>query len=166
MKDPLTEYEKEFEELVGNTLTESYENLDPVTIGRMLFALAEERKSTNLVIKRINGKFDYIAEHLRRFEKLFEKLEKISTQVEELNSKLESLESSRSDIKSSVNISERDEEILEFIKKNRRVCADDLQKKFKYKGRNAASARLSKLFSMNILEKEYVGRKVFYKLKV
>jgi len=56
MKDPLTEYEEEFKELVGDTLTESYEMLDPVTIGRMLFALAEERKSTNLVVKSINGK--------------------------------------------------------------------------------------------------------------
>jgi len=45
------------------------------------------------------------------------------------------------------------------------VCADDIQQEFKYKGRNAASARLSKLFGRSILEKEYVGRKVFYKLK-
>jgi len=161
MKDPLTEYEKEFEELVGDTLQESYETLDPLTVGRMLFALAEERKSTNLVMKSINGKFDYLTARVDKFESLINKLDTISNQLRELNEKLEAKEL---DVKALSNISERDEEILDFVKNHKKVCADDIQKQFKYKGRNAASARLSKLFSQNILEKEYVGRKVFYKL--
>ena len=161
MKDPLTEYEKEFEELVGDTLQESYETLDPLTVGRMLFALAEERKSTNLVMKSINGKFDYLTARVDKFESLINKLDTISNQLRELNEKLEAKEL---DVKALSYISERDEEILDFVKNHKKVCADDIQKQFKYKGRNAASARLSKLFSQNILEKEYVGRKVFYKL--
>ncbi|OYT54940.1 MAG: hypothetical protein B6U72_01050 [Candidatus Altiarchaeales archaeon ex4484_2] len=162
MKDPLTEYEKEFEELVGDTLHEPYETLDPLTVGRMLFALAEERKSTNLVMKSINGKFDHITNRFDKFESLIIKLDTISKQLNELNEKLESQDI---DPKTIMNISERDEEILDFVKKHARVCADDIQKEFKYRGRNAASARLSKLFGRSILEKEYVGRKVFYKLK-
>ena len=162
MKDPLTEYEREFEELVGDTLNDSYETLDPLTVGRMLFSLAEERKSTNLVMKSINGKFDHLTNRFDKFESLITKLDLISKQLKELNEKMESGDI---DTKTITNISERDEEILDFVKKHTRVCADDIQQEFKYKGRNAASARLSKLFGRSILEKEYVGRKVFYKLK-
>ena len=55
-----------------------------------------------------------------------------------------------------------DGKIIEFVKKNGKVCADDLQKEFNYKGKNAASARLNKLYSQGLLDKRQAGRRVYY----
>ena len=55
-----------------------------------------------------------------------------------------------------------DGKIIEFVKKNGKVCAEDLQREFNYKGKNAASARLNKLHSQGLLEKKQAGRRVYY----
>jgi predicted HTH transcriptional regulator len=55
-----------------------------------------------------------------------------------------------------------DGKIIEFVKKNGKVCAEDLQREFSYKGKNAASARLNKLHSQGLLEKKQAGRRVYY----
>ncbi|MFH0836225.1 MAG: BlaI/MecI/CopY family transcriptional regulator, partial [Candidatus Micrarchaeota archaeon] len=59
-------------------------------------------------------------------------------------------------------LSELDEEIMTFISKQGHVTAGQVQKKFKYKGTNAASARLNALFRQGLLEKKQVGRKVIF----
>jgi hypothetical protein len=131
---------------------------DPVAIATMLYSIAEEKKSSNLVIRDINGKFD----------NMIGKLERILINLEELNRKLNSPQTNAQQASAttqSCNLSDRDNEVLDFVSLKKRVCADDLQKRFKYRGRNAASARLSKLFKDNILEKTYVGKKVFYVTK-
>lgn len=58
-----------------------------------------------------------------------------------------------------------DEQIVELIRKMGAVCADDVKAHFKYKGKNAASARLSRLHMLGILQKQQAGRKVYYKMK-
>jgi len=148
MKDSLTDYDKEFEEIVGNLSDTIHDMSDPVSIATMLYTLVEERKSSNLVIRDINAKFDSI----------LEKLKEISTRLNELESRL----ATPSTEHATFELSDRDREILDYVTKNKRVCADDIQEKFKYRGRNAASARLSKLFRERLLEKVYVGRKVYY----
>jgi predicted HTH transcriptional regulator len=55
-----------------------------------------------------------------------------------------------------------DEKIIEFVKKNGKACAEDLQREFKYRGKNAASARLNRLHSQGLLEKKQAGRRVYY----
>lgn len=55
-----------------------------------------------------------------------------------------------------------DERIIEFVKKNGKACAEDLQRAFNYRGKNAASARLNKLHSQGLLEKKQAGRRVYY----
>ncbi|MBU4265833.1 MAG: hypothetical protein L6243_05430 [Candidatus Altiarchaeales archaeon] len=144
-------YQQEFEELTEDLSSAIDDMGDPVAIGTMLYSIAEEKKSNNLIVRDINAKFDNIAETL---DKIYEKLsvlteQGISRQVEN----------------PSVAISERDEEILNFVKSNGKACADDVQSKFEYKGRNAASARLSRLFKDSLLEKVYHGRKVYYVAK-
>lgn len=149
MRDSLTNHKREFEEMVGNISTTIHQMSDPVAIGTMLYSIAEEKKSSNLIVRDINGKFDNI----------IEKLEKIVEELSKLNVKLESEETL------SAEISERDQEILDFVQEKEKACAEDVQEKFEYKGRNAASARLSKLFREGLLDKKYVGRKVYYVLK-
>lgn len=144
-------YQQEFEELTEDLSSAIDDMGDPVAIGTMLYSIAEEKKSNNLIVRDINAKFDNIAEKL---DKIYGKLSVLAEhgvphQVEN----------------PSVSISERDEEILEFVKSEGKACADDVQSKFEYKGRNAASARLSRLFKDNLLEKVYHGRKVYYVAK-
>jgi len=55
-----------------------------------------------------------------------------------------------------------DEKIIEFVKKNGKACAEDLQRAFNYRGKNAASARLNRLHSQGLLEKKQAGRRVYY----
>jgi DNA repair ATPase RecN len=155
MKDTTINHKKEFQELTENLSDAIYNMSDPVSIAAMLYTIAEEKKSSNLVVREINGKFDNI----------LEKLDKVYTQLIELNQKLGETNSAKVEIPREEMLSDRDKEILDFAKKKTKVCADDIKLKFNYRGRNAASARLSKLFKENLLEKIYVGRKVYYKIK-
>ena len=43
------------------------------------------------------------------------------------------------------------------------ACSEDIQKRMNYKGRNAASARLNKLYKQGLLERYQLGHKVYYK---
>ncbi|MFH0860594.1 MAG: hypothetical protein V1921_05290 [Candidatus Altiarchaeota archaeon] len=149
MKGSINNHVQEFDELVGD-LSESIRNIsDPMAVGAMLYSIAQEKKSSNLVIRDINAKFDQM---IQKLEEISEKIGKISDTF------------SKSDA-NDVELSERDQEVLDFIKESERVCADDVQGKFQYRGRNAASARLSKLFKEQKVKKIYVGRKVYYTIK-
>jgi predicted HTH transcriptional regulator len=141
MKDPVVGYKKEFEELIGS-LSDSIQENDPLTIGLMLYSIAEERKDTNVVMREINAKLDSLAK----------KIEELDAQVATPGVQ-------------QTGLSERDQEVLEYVSTKERVCAQELQVKFKYRGKNAASARLSKLFHEGMLEKEYAGRRVYYKVR-
>ena len=143
MREVVGEHKKEFEELVGSLSQSTTQMQDPVAIGLMLFQIAEERKSTNLIIKDLNAKIDGLVNKL-------DELEKQTHDVPQQNK---------------FSMSERDLEVLQYVKEHGRVCADELMDKFKYKGKNAGSARLSRLFHEGRLEKEYAGRKVYYKAK-
>lgn len=149
-------HKKEFRDLTENLSSAIEKMSNPVEIAAMLYTIAEEKKSSNLVVREINGKF----------ESMMEKLDKISNLLTELNMKLtEEKTTIGMDNLMEELLSERDEEIMNFVNEKGRVCADDLKKIFGYRGRNAASARLSKLFKEGLLEKIYVGRTVYYKLK-
>ncbi|MFI5412725.1 MAG: hypothetical protein ACHQX1_02445 [Candidatus Micrarchaeales archaeon] len=62
-----------------------------------------------------------------------------------------------------VPISELDKRIIQHIQIVGMACADDVKKHMNYKGRNAASARLNKLYRQGIIERYQLGHKVFYK---
>ena len=58
-----------------------------------------------------------------------------------------------------------DEQIVSLIRTRGHVCATDVQVHFKYKGKNAASARLSRLYELGLLEKTQAGRTVYYRMR-
>lgn len=62
-------------------------------------------------------------------------------------------------------LSELDLQILQIVQTSKRelACADDIRRQMNYKGRNAASARLNKLFRMRLLQRYQLGHKVYYK---
>jgi len=106
---------------------------DPIVIGELLYKLLEERENTNRILKNILAK-------------------------------LEKLETSAAPIKAAeeVILPSRDEEILGFLKETGKATAEDVRARFRYKGKNAACARLNKLFELELVEKRQVGKKVFY----
>lgn len=114
---------------------------DPYVVGAMIHRLTEERKKTNKLLARLEAKFDKMLELVegswgaRASEKV----------VEELSNK--------------------DLSVLEFVKESKRVGAGDVQKHFKYRGKNAASARLNRLFKTGLLEKYRAGKQVYFKCK-
>lgn len=60
-------------------------------------------------------------------------------------------------------ISGLDAQIMQIIQVRGLACADDVKKNMNYKGRNAASARLNRLYKLGFLERYQLGHKVFYK---
>ncbi|MEM0087252.1 MAG: hypothetical protein QXZ35_01430 [Candidatus Micrarchaeaceae archaeon] len=60
-------------------------------------------------------------------------------------------------------LSEVDTNVLLFVQSKGIVCADDLKEAMHYKGKNAACARLNKLYQKGIIERFQLGHKVYYK---
>ncbi len=109
---------------------------DPVVLGELVYLLKEERENTNRILKTLLAKIEAL--ELRLAEK-----EKVHGEARLLP--------------------EVDEAIVSFLKEGPKT-AEDVQKKFGYKGKNAASARLNRLHYSGVVEKKHVGKKVFFTL--
>lgn len=128
---------------------------DPLVVGAMLNQLGEERRSTNALLKEINVKLEKIFELEARLRELERRL---STK------QVEAPAQQRAETPLQM-LSSTDEKILEFVKQNRRACAEELQRQLNYKGRNAASSRLNALWKQGLLDKKYAGKVVYFALK-
>jgi Zn-dependent metalloprotease len=62
-------------------------------------------------------------------------------------------------------VSSIDAKIIQFIQlsEHSMACAEDIRKGMGYKGKNAACARLNKLYKMGLIERFQLGHKVYYK---
>lgn len=132
--------EGEFDAVVGEFRELEAKFKDPLVIGTLLNRLAQDRESTNLLLREINAKLD---------------------RIETLEQRIAQLESG-GNVGEKMLLPEVDEAIIAFVKKKGAVCADEVQSKFQYKGKNAASARLNRLCAANILKKTQVGKKVYF----
>ncbi len=130
----------EFEEIASEFRTFKADFKDPVVLGALLSALKDERSSTNLILKEISAKMDRIESRLSALEG----------------------NSAAKPVKNQVLVAQVDTDILDFIRENQKACSEDVQGKFQYKGKNAASARLNHLFRLGLLEKHQVGKKVYF----
>ncbi len=131
---------------------------DPLAVAAMLDRLTEERKSTNLVLKEISRKLEKLDELESRIHGLETKMSKASqTSQSAASEALREPQAPQPPL-----LPEIDESILGFVRKHGRATAEEVQRKCKYKGANAASARLNGLFKMGLLEKRQVGRNVFF----
>ena len=108
---------------------------DPVVLAEMVYRLLEERENTNRLLKTIIAKL--------------EAMEK--GQVAEAAGPMEQ-----------PMLPEVDEQMLAFVKEAGKATAEDVRVKFSYRGKNAASARLNRLFEMGLLQKQQVGKKVYF----
>lgn len=110
---------------------------DPVVLGEMVYRLLEERENTNRLLKNILQKLEAIEA-------------RIGAPVEMASVLEQPL------------LSPVDEKMMSFVKEKGRVTADEVRKEFKYRGKNAASARLNRLCNRGLLSKQQVGKKVFF----
>jgi uncharacterized membrane protein len=122
-----------FEKELRSDLEENMQKFkDPIILGELVYKLLEERENTNRILKNV----------LARLEELERKSGKIAEE--------ETL------------LPEVDEQILDFVRNQGKVTAEDVREKFKYKGKNAASARLNRLCNIGLLKKKQAGKKVFF----
>lgn len=63
-------------------------------------------------------------------------------------------------------LSELDTKIINFVQSKGMVCADEIREFMQYRGRNAACARLNKLYKEGLLDRFQLGHKVYYKFDV
>ena len=119
---------------------------DPVFLGSMLSRVAEEKTSFNLVLKEINAKLDKIIELEERISRIEQKMQQAQPSMQEGRNF----------------VSEVDADILKFVARKGACTADEVQKKFSYKGANGASARLNNLFKAGLLDKKQAGKKVVF----
>ncbi|MFH0922687.1 MAG: hypothetical protein V1811_01360 [Candidatus Micrarchaeota archaeon] len=134
---------EEFNNVVLNYEALKKDFKDPVFIGTLLHSLSEERSNTNLILKEINARFDRLEERISNLEVSRPGGPKPPIPM----------------------LPEVDENIVDFVAAKGHCTASEVQKKFKYKGANGASARLNSLFKQGLLEKTQVGRKVVFSVR-
>lgn len=138
---------------------------DPVVLASLMHTAATERENTNRLLKTLIEKLD---QKFSEVESRISALEEGGGQVTEekalllLHRKTSSPPTPSPPSDDDVLLPAIDEEIMHFVREKRHVSAEEVRAKFGYKGKNAASARLSRMFDMGLLQKRQVGRAVLY----
>jgi uncharacterized membrane protein len=121
---------------------------DPLVLAALMHTAATERENTNRLLKTIiemlERKFAEVEERIGAMEKA--NLPQGGAPKQEGEPLLPPV----------------DMEIMAFVKEKGYVNAEEVRKKFGYKGKNAASSRLNHLYEMGLLEKKQVGRVVVF----
>lgn len=124
-------------ERINRDVAENLEKFkDPVVLGELVYLLKEERENTNRILKTLLAKIEALELKLAEKEKVHA---------------------------AEVMLPEVDEAIVSFLKEGPKT-AEDVQRKFGYRGKNAASARLNRLHDLGVVVKKHVGKKVFFTL--
>ena len=119
---------------------------DPVFVGAMLFKLSQERERTNKILEQISDKYDKIMFQLKTGETVAANEMPVDKAVFNV-------------------LPEQDQIILKFVDDRGSVTAQDVKSIMNYKGSNAASQRLNKLFKEGYLKKVQSGKRVLYLAK-
>jgi hypothetical protein len=117
---------------------------DPIILGELAYRLTEERENTNRLLKNILQKLEALENRLASPESDTAHMEVAHP------SGMEDL------------LPEIDEQIISFLKDAGKVTAEEVRVKFNYRGKNAACARLNRLFDMGLIQKRQVGKKMFF----
>lgn len=125
---------------------------DPVVIGALMHRTVAEKENTNRILKNISEMFERLTSKMSMLEGRIARLEQ-RAMPSVLAHPQERL------------LGDVDDEVLTFVRERGRACAAEVQKRFNYRGTNAASARLSRLYELGLLEKQQAGRKVYYRSK-
>lgn len=123
---------------------------DPMFIAVLLYKLVQERGRTNQLLEKIHDKFDEIMLELKTKE-----LAPGSAPPAQQAQKASAFEV----------LPEQDQMIIAHVKQAGQATAEDIKAMLGYRGVNAASQRLNKLFREGYLQKVQSGRKVLFLAK-
>ncbi|MDE1762294.1 MAG: hypothetical protein KGH59_02530 [Candidatus Micrarchaeota archaeon] len=145
--------EKEFQDLKEMVGRLSKSNETGVEEGSGLSSvivkyLFEEREKTNKTLRAIS-------ERLRKLEEDLSTMDESEPQEMEFAPEMPS--------KKQIPLSRLDAQILTIAQQKELVCADDIKTDMNYKGRNAACARLNRLYRAGLLDRFQLGHKVYFK---
>ncbi|MGB9732451.1 MAG: hypothetical protein ACP5P2_00070 [Candidatus Micrarchaeia archaeon] len=135
------EIEEELERLKKEVSKLSSGEKYPEDAGELIKYMIAERERTNRILASITEKIKELTERLNEIEEVPASEEKLKE----------------------IPLSETDARIIEFVQTKGMACADDVKNFMNYKGRNAACARLNKLYMMGLLVRYQLGHKVYYK---
>ncbi len=143
--EELEKIKQELKAIKGNEQSNNY-NKNELNMEQIISLIIEERERTNKMLEEITNK-------VRKLEELIE----TSDESDEI------VVGNYNEEKKEILLSEVDTKIVEFVQNKGMVTADELKIYMNYKGKNAASARLNKLYKMGLLTKYQLGHKVYYK---
>jgi len=123
---------------------------DPMFLAVLLFKLAEEREKTNKLLEQIAGKFDAIMAKVKTTEAGNPRVQENPLAFAK---------------EPALMLPEQDQMIVHLAHAHGQVTAEDVKAELGYKGKNAASQRLNRLFREGHLRKVQSGRKVLYLAK-
>ncbi len=121
---------------------------DPVFVATLIFKLAEEREKTNKILEGIYDKYDEIMLKLKT-ERLATGEASLTPTPQPQNPDTQILP-------------ENDQMIMHLVNTRGHISANEVRSELGYRGSNAASQRLNKLFKEGHLRKIQSGRKVLY----
>ncbi len=110
--------------------------------------MMDENKKTNMVLKGMHDKLEHMESELHADYSGQEDQEHLQE-----NNRFAKVQP----------VSGLDARIMQIIQVSGMACADDIRKQMSYRGRNAASARLNRLYKIGLLERYQLGHKVYYK---
>ncbi|MEM2974731.1 MAG: hypothetical protein QW112_03880 [Candidatus Micrarchaeia archaeon] len=122
---------------------------DPTVHAAIMYTAAREREKTNLILKNIMARIDAMELKLQQLEERAKSLA-----VTAMTAPVRAGE-----------LADIDKTIVSLVKDRGRATAEDIQQALRYKGRNAACARLNRLYEMGILEKQRSGKKILYAVR-
>ncbi|MEM3820508.1 MAG: hypothetical protein QXM58_02105 [Candidatus Micrarchaeaceae archaeon] len=147
IEDEILRIKQEISEL-SSKASQAVPDASSDAIAALTKYLIEERERTNRVLNTLTEQIRSIEERLG------------SGNVEEVptTANVQGAPQSRE-----IPLSEVDTNVLLFVQSKGMVCADDLKEAMHYKGKNAACARLNRLYQKGIIERFQLGHKVYYK---
>jgi len=147
MNDVIEKLSPEFAEHTQDVSEIAKHANDPMFLSMLLFALAKEREKTNKLLDEINQRLQELelARDRKKIEPLMGKAGAMGLEAEILP--------------------EQDQKIMDFVETRGMASANDVMEVLSYKGQNAASQRLNKLYREGHLRKVRAGRKVMYLAK-
>ena len=120
-------HEREYRGLNRDLNTAVERVKDPVALATMLYTIANDRKSTNLLVGNVNAGIDNLNSKL---DELTEMIKILIKENEELSQQLKQPKIVKE--RKEEFLSDKDSEILNFARKEGRVCADDVREEFGY----------------------------------
>ena len=122
---------------------------DPLVLAALMHTAATERENTNRLLKTL--------------------VEKLDAKFSEVDKRLEAIEreagAAAAPKEEEVLLPSVVEDIRKFVKEKRHATAEEVRRRFGYKGKNAASSRLNRMFELGLLSKRQVGRVVMFSVK-